>query len=613
MRLGADRAAALRDGALFAAAGVVPAILAVALGLRAVRNEEAAIRREAATETEAAAREAESRLRAEVDASADRLAALRADTVPADPAARVALIRSIAPPWAESLLLDERLEPPGVARRPLASSSAAPRRAASACRASASAWRRGDTPLDATFIGCDEARTETGRWLVPLTLLATLHERDDAAAADLLVAWLTAHAARLRGAEREATREEIRASRMPPPRVARALAALDRADSGGAASAARGDAAREALARGPDPTGLVRWSGGGSLGVVRVLPDGALGLVVDAAVLREALPSIGGDQGTALRVITAEPRPSSSPRAVAWLAPGLGLEATLRGDDDLDARTRRARWALWAVAGGSAAVAVLFAGVLFARLRVARRTSELRTSFAAAVSHELRTPIASIRMLAELLEDERGGDEEERRETATAIAREARRLGETVSRLLAWSRVREGRSAIVRQRAPLGDVVGDAVDVFEERHPGVAVERGLDRAPTLAVDAPLVQLAVMNLLENARRYAPDGGPYRVVAEPSADGARIEVHDRGPGVPAPLRSRIFEAFERGDDRLSRATEGTGIGLALVRAVARAHGGDAWVESGRERGAIFVVTLRDDRGAGAVRRGDRGEAS
>jgi two-component system phosphate regulon sensor histidine kinase PhoR len=131
----------------------------------------------------------------------------------------------------------------------------------------------------------------------------------------------------------------------------------------------------------------------------------------------------------------------------------------------------------------------------------------------------------------------------------------------------------------------------------------VRVERDIDLTTTTSFDPPLVQLAVLNLLENAKKYAPAGGPYRVTVRRVEQRVRIEVADHGPGVPRAWRARIFEPFERGDDRLSRATDGTGIGLALVRAVARAHGGDASLDDTSD-GARFVLEIRDEPGAASA---------
>jgi signal transduction histidine kinase len=598
----AGRRAALRDGLLFLVAGVLPAVAAVALGLRAVRNEEAALRREAAAETEAAADRARRSIEQEIATAEGLLAALAPDVMPAAPAQRRQMMRSLAPPWAEPAVFDARLEPVLSDTPPARDAAQATARDEGACRAAGREIQRERAMSRDQLVGCDTVRTELGLLVVPAAVLAVLAERDDVDAYEVLLDWLSRHGDRLRPAEEQATREEIDASQMTADQKKAARAALDGMPSTPSrlTTALGGESVRAALRRGPDRTGMVRWRGDGTLGAVRITADGSAGgFVVDATGLGRAVhPDPAAP--TEIRVVAAAPPATDAPRAVVWLAPGLGLEARLRGGEDLSSRARRSRLVLWAIAGGSAAVAMAVAAVLFARLRAARRTSELRTSFAAAVSHELRTPIASIRMLAELLEDERGGDEAERKETATAIARESRRLGETVSRLLAWSRMSAGQTDVLREPAVLAEVVGDAVEVFEERHPEVKVERSFDDALSIAIDAALVQLAVMNLLENARKYAPKGEPYRVVVTATERGARIEVEDRGPGVPRGMRGRIFEAFERGDDRLSRATEGTGIGLALVRAVAQAHGGDATVEAASEGGARFTIELTASRG-------------
>jgi two-component system phosphate regulon sensor histidine kinase PhoR len=217
------------------------------------------------------------------------------------------------------------------------------------------------------------------------------------------------------------------------------------------------------------------------------------------------------------------------------------------------------------------------------------------------VSHELRTPIASLRMLAELLQQGRV-EPAEQPEVFDALARESRRLGETVERMLQFSRMTAGRNAASRVESRLAAVVAASIDTFEERYPEIPrVVRDLDEGVIADVDAGQVRLAVDNLLANARKYAPSGAPYRVTVRRDGEGAAITVADSGPGVARRDRARIFEPFERADDRLSRATEGTGIGLSLVRHVARAHGGRATVTSEEGKGAAFTLwlpTARDD---------------
>ncbi len=213
----------------------------------------------------------------------------------------------------------------------------------------------------------------------------------------------------------------------------------------------------------------------------------------------------------------------------------------------------RSRRILGALGGFAVVAAFGLAALLFARMRAARRSSALRTDFVAAVSHELRTPIASMRMLAELLEEGRV-EPAEQAEVFEALAREARRLGETVDRLLGFSRMAAGRYAIDRVLAQVAPVVAASIDTFEERHPELPrVERALDGEVVADVDAGQLRLAVDNLLANARKYAPEGTPYRVSVQPEGAGVAVTVADRGPGVARRDQARIFEPFERADDR------------------------------------------------------------
>jgi signal transduction histidine kinase len=147
-----------------------------------------------------------------------------------------------------------------------------------------------------------------------------------------------------------------------------------------------------------------------------------------------------------------------------------------------------------------------------------------------------------------------------------------------------------------RSVQPIAPLVRGAIDTFAERYPDLPeVERRLDDDARAPVDADALVMAIDNLLENARKYAADGAPYEVDLEATNRMLRIAVRDRGPGIARRDQQRIFQPFERVDDRLSRATEGSGIGLSLVRHVARSHGGDARVESTPGQGATFIVTI------------------
>jgi two-component system phosphate regulon sensor histidine kinase PhoR len=153
-----------------------------------------------------------------------------------------------------------------------------------------------------------------------------------------------------------------------------------------------------------------------------------------------------------------------------------------------------------------------------------------------------------------------------------------------------------GRYVIQRQEASIVDAVTRSIEMFEERHPELPpIVRTLPSVLDGEVDEGQLQLAVDNLLDNARKYAPEGTPYRVEVRDENDWVTIEVGDRGPGVARRDRKRVFQPFERGDDRLSSAVQGSGIGLSLVRHVANAHGGVAEVGTQSGGGACFRIRI------------------
>lgn len=619
--------ARLRDWGFFALAALLPALAVGLLGLRALRNEEAALRRETAAALDASAERTSLELHQALATATSRLAATPLD---GDPGKALAQVRALAPPFAEPILLGPDRAPLQPAQR--GRDAPAPERCgelAAALRKRVSEPPRGrDAAVEPTLdrataraeilAACQEARGATGRWLWPMVALDGL----TAAEAPALVAWLEGHAARLGEAERAVTAEEIGATAaLAPADRARALGALEGGGGrfGSVAAELRQPGVAAVLRRGPRAGEELAWRSGTSTGVVRGLADGrSAGFLVHRASLAEAVtigwpplpadqravvatPSGDNDATTESTGASAATTPTRATRgaaelsAVVAVAPRLELRLVVADLGALEARASRSRAVLAALAVAATGLAFAVAGILFARMRAARRASELRTDFVSTVSHELRTPIASIRMLAELLEQDRV-EEGERAEVHEALAREAKRLGDTVDRLLGFGRMAAGRMVVERRLGRVAAPVAESVDTFEERHPEQApVERDLDEAAFALVDAGQLRLAVDNLLANARKYAPDGTPYRVTVRREGERIEVRVADRGPGIARRDQRRIFEPFERVDDRLSRATEGSGIGLSLVRHVARAHGGDAWVDSEPGHGATFVMSL------------------
>jgi two-component system phosphate regulon sensor histidine kinase PhoR len=440
-------------------------------------------------------------------------------------------------------------------------------------------------------------------------IAAALERETDAARASELAAelgsWLDRHAEELRAEEREALGKDLLRATALPEDTRRAL--TERASATGATverdvaesveRAVTSDKVQRALGEAPVREVVTVRDGGAWVTLVPLARGGWAGFVVTTDTLARGLTGerraawLPSTDGTVIAATsTTPPSSDADPRAVAWVSDGLGLRAALSDPSELARRATRSRRIVAAISIGGAVVALGAAIFLVRRARAARRTSELRTTFVAAVSHELRTPLASIRMLGELLAEERVEDDE-RREVADALVKEAKRMGDTVERFMTFARMDRGRLVAKRELIDAAELVRERVAAFRARHPDTEVETKLDEIEA-RLDPRLFEIVIDNLLENAKKYAPTGAPY-VVAMSRADGAlRVSVEDRGPGVANGLESKIWEAFERGDDRLSKATGGTGLGLSLVRGIAVAHGGRAFVES-LEKGARFVV--------------------
>lgn len=217
----------------------------------------------------------------------------------------------------------------------------------------------------------------------------------------------------------------------------------------------------------------------------------------------------------------------------------------------------------------------------------------LRNVLLAAVSHDLRTPLASLIGLAESLELTRPTPSAQQREIAAAVASSARRMGVLVDNLLEMARLQSGRVQLNLQWQPIEEVVGTAVATvpgLAERPLRIAIPADL---PLVQFDAVLMERVLVNLLENAVKYTPDGTAIEIDARMDDEWLHLAVRDEGPGVPASRSHEIFRMFER--CQRERATPGVGLGLALCRIIVEAHGGMLRSAQRDGGGAIFKVRL------------------
>ena len=228
-----------------------------------------------------------------------------------------------------------------------------------------------------------------------------------------------------------------------------------------------------------------------------------------------------------------------------------------------------------------------------------RRLENIRRDFVSNVSHELKTPITSIKGFVETLRDGALEDGEHAERFLGIIARHAERLQAIIEDLLTLSRLEQDSDDydIPRLETSLLDVIQAAVldcaAKGEAQH--VTVVPTCTAGLRAAVNAPLLEQALVNLLENAIIYSNPGSRVWVTARQEDDLLVIEVRDQGTGIPQDHLDRIFERFYRVDKARSRERGGTGLGLAIVKHIAQVHGGQVSVTSAVGQGSTFTVRL------------------
>lgn len=243
-------------------------------------------------------------------------------------------------------------------------------------------------------------------------------------------------------------------------------------------------------------------------------------------------------------------------------------------------------------------------GVAAFAIYLIKRESELaalRDNFVAGVSHELRTPLAQIRMFAETLRLGRFRSPADRRRSLEIIDHESRRLTHLVENVLQFARSGRGAIHLRLESADMAADVRDAIHAFAVLHrsPDVEVRAELQDGILASVDRDALRQILLNLLENAAKYGPLTQRITVGMALIGSSVRLWVDDEGVGVPTDERERVFEAFYRLSRDANSAVGGSGIGLSIVRELARAHGGACRIEEAPGGGARVIVEFPEAR--------------
>jgi two-component system phosphate regulon sensor histidine kinase PhoR len=223
----------------------------------------------------------------------------------------------------------------------------------------------------------------------------------------------------------------------------------------------------------------------------------------------------------------------------------------------------------------------------------------VRQDFVANVSHEMKTPVTSIKGFVETLRDGALDDPELARKFLEIIARQADRLNLIFEDLLTLSRLEEGveRGQISHAEEKVRRVLLDAIQVCESQANEKKIRLELSCREDLLITAngPLLEQAVINLIDNAVKYSNPESDVEISAVAQAEEVIIAVSDSGSGIEERHLPRLFERFYRVDRARSRKLGGTGLGLAIVKHIAQAHGGSVTVRSVPGEGSTFTIHL------------------
>jgi len=232
-----------------------------------------------------------------------------------------------------------------------------------------------------------------------------------------------------------------------------------------------------------------------------------------------------------------------------------------------------------------------------------RHLEKIRRDFVANVSHELKTPITSIKGFVETLLHEQLENKDHALRFLGIILRQVNRLDAIIGDLLMLSRLERGseEQTIQLQDESLAEVLRAAVEMCEQKAADKSMRLDLECPADLQADinAPLLEQAVTNLIDNAIKYSEAGAAVRIAAAHEGNAIVIRVQDQGCGIEAVHLPRLFERFYRVDRARSRELGGTGLGLAIVKHIVAAHRGSVQVESTVGRGSTFFISLPPQR--------------
>lgn len=354
------------------------------------------------------------------------------------------------------------------------------------------------------------------------------------------------------------------------------------------------------------PRHLVALSSGPALVTWKAWPDRLDAVVAGptylAALCAEVVPSdlrcaLSGSDG---RTLIGDRPPARMVAVRAASAAGLPWTLHVSAAPELAGLPSSPRRRLLILSFGVVAL-VLVAGWYFIVRAISRelRVSRLQSDFVAAVSHEFRSPLTSLSHIADMLARDRFPSDDLRRKSYDVLVRDTDRLRRLVEGLLDFGRFEAGVATLRLESVDITSLVRTTVADFQERvaPEGYSIELACpDDEVAARADREALSRALWNLLDNAVKYSTECRTVWVDMTRELDYVSIVVRDQGIGIPVHEQREIFDRFVRGADSKARRIKGTGIGLAMVREIVQAHGGEIRLTSEPGRGSRFTMVLR-----------------
>ena len=222
---------------------------------------------------------------------------------------------------------------------------------------------------------------------------------------------------------------------------------------------------------------------------------------------------------------------------------------------------------------------------------------QLRADLPRSISHDLRTPLTSISGNASnLLSNENEFSQETRMQIYGDIYDDSMWLIKLVENLLSVTRIEDGRMDLRMSAELMDEVIAEAMRHTDRNRDGRKIEVSSDEEFILGkMDARLIVQVVINLVDNAVKYTPEGDQIRIHTGKKDGMVVVSVSDTGPGIPDEQKSKVFDMFYTGTNRAADGRRSLGLGLGLCRSIIRAHGGEIWVSDNKPQGAVFTFTL------------------